>query len=337
MRESFCTYRLTKGGESWRGGELLLYSSPAWLCGVAGVNRCFVGDMRGGLVIRGSALIVSAVCVVVVMAFPPVARPESPTLESQPQTHTGCQSERAMTTPAPVNLAQVLRDVYALEDNHQEKLFQSPDHRLDAELASLFDPATPKSKLEQFYAMLFFIARSASHPGEEITLEVAKAQTLLVSSRVFSDPEFPRQIKGIHVSRKDRARPRYTVTFAKSEVWLPLNKGVGFGKFREGMCQHAKALVFYGSFAFSLALKDHGLEVSDFDNVDIWGNFGTRGMVDIDLNYVSVKSVEFMNGSTMGLVKAKVSRKEFEVNQHSFLLKVITTFVTDRSLQTIDW
>jgi hypothetical protein len=287
--------------------------------------------------IKGSVVVLPIVCLLALVSFPPLARSETPVLENQTPTHTGCQSERAMTVPAPVNLAQVLRDVYALEDYHREKLFQSPDRRLDADLASLFDPAAPKSKLEQFYAMLFFIARSASHPGEEITLDVAKAQTLLVSSRVFSDPDFPRQITGIHLSREDRARPRYAVTFAKSEVWLPLNKGAGFAKFREGMCQHAKALVFYGSFAFSLALKNHGLEVSDFDNVDIWGNFGTRGLVDIDLNYVSVKSVDFMNGSTMGLVKAKVSRKEFEVNQHSFLLKVITTFVTDRSLQTIDW
>jgi hypothetical protein len=39
----------------------------------------------------------------------------------------------------------------------------------------------------------------------------------------------------------------------------------------------------------------------------------------------------------MGLVRAKVSRKEFEVNQHFFLLELIARFVTDKSVQPIDW
>jgi hypothetical protein len=125
--------------------------------------------------------------------------------------------------------------------------------------------------------------------------------------------------------------------FDKPEVRLPLNRGSGFGVFREGMCQHAKELVFYGSFSFSLAMKNESLEVYDFDNLDLWGTFGSRGVVDVDVNYVSVKSVDFLKGNTMGLVKAKVSRKEFDVNQHSFLLDLVTRFVTDKSVQPIDW
>jgi len=71
--------------------------------------------------------------------------------------------------------------------------------------------------------------------------------------------------------------------------------------------------------------------------VDLWGTFGSRGFVDIDINYVSVKSVEFQNGSVMGLVTAKVSRKEFAINQHSFLLELVTKFLVDKSVQAIDW
>ena len=277
------------------------------------------------------------VCLVATVFISGVAPAESPPVSAPAPVPAGCQAERAVTTPAPVDVAQVLGDVYALQDDRYAKLFSGPNPTLDRALTALFDLSAPKSKLEQFYSLLFYIATHASHPGEEISFDLPRALTLLLSSKVFSDPEFPRQIARIHLTRKARGRPHYQVGFEKPEVWLPLNKGLGFGIVREGMCQHAKALVFYGSFAFSLGMKSQGLEVSNFDNVDLWGAFGSRGLVDIDVNYVSVKSVEFQNGSLMGLVKAKVSRKEFAINQHSFLLELVTKYLVDKSVQPIDW
>jgi len=277
------------------------------------------------------------VCLVATVFISGVAPAESPPVSAPAPVPAGCQAERAVTTPAPVDVAQVLGDVYALQDDRDAKLFSGPNPTLDRALTALFDLSAPKSKLEQFYSLLFYIATHASHPGEEISFDLPRALTLLLSSKVFSDPEFPRQIARIHLTRKARGRPHYQVGFEKPEVWLPLNKGLGFGIVREGMCQHAKALVFYGSFAFSLGMKSQGLEVSNFDNVDLWGAFGSRGLVDIDVNYVSVKSVEFQNGSLMGLVKAKVSRKEFAINQHSFLLELVTKYLVDKSVQAIDW
>jgi hypothetical protein len=44
-----------------------------------------------------------------------------------------------------------------------------------------------------------------------------------------------------------------------------------------------------------------------------------------------------MRGSAMGLVKAKISRREFEVNEHSFVLAMVARFVTDKSVQPMDW
>ena len=275
------------------------------------------------------------VCLVATVFISGVAPAESPPVSAP--VPAGCQAERAVTTPAPVDVAQVLGDVYALQDDRYAKLFSGPNPTLDRALTALFDLSAPKSKLEQFYSLLFYIATHASHPGEEISFDLPPALTLLLSSQVFSDPEFPRQIARIHLTRKARGRPHYRVGFERPEVWLPLNKGLGFGIVREGMCQHAKALVFYGSFAFSLGMKSQGLEVSNFDNVDLWGAFGSRGLVDIDVNYVSIKSVEFQNGSVMGLVKAKVSRKEFAINQHSFLLELVTKYLVDKSVQPIDW
>ncbi len=271
------------------------------------------------------------------VSLPPLAGAQSPAGLAEPPVPAGCTSEHAVTTPAPVDLAEVLRDIYALEDTHHAKLFAARDGTLEAALAALFDPAVPKSKLEQFYTMLFYLAQHAAFPDGEVTIEVTAGQRLLQSSKVFSDPEFPRRIVQIRLSRKDPARPHYQVTFDRPVVWLPLNGGQGFGVYREGMCQHAKALVFYGGFSFSLARKGRALQVDDFDKVDLWGAFGTRGLLTLDINYVSVKSVEFENGNALGLVRGKVSRKEFAVNPHSFLLELVTRFVTDSSRQPIDW
>ncbi len=252
-------------------------------------------------------------------------------------TPEGCRAERAVSVPAPVDLAQVMRDLYALEDEHQVRVLDQPDAALEGEIRVLFDRAVPRSKLEQFYTMLLYISRHASRVGSRITFDVAKAQALLLSSRVFSDSDFPRHIVGIEADRIDARFPRYRVLFDRPEVRLALNAGQGFGVFREGMCQHAKALVFYGSFSFSLGMEDRHLVVSDFANLDLWGDFGVRGLVDIDLNYVTVRSVEFLKGSNLGLVKAKVSRREFQTNSHSIWLKLLSGLVTDRSVQPIDW
>lgn len=274
--------------------------------------------------------------VVLAVLLSSVPLPASPQLPL-PQVPAGCQVERAVTVPAPVDMAEVLQDVYALEDMHHIKLFSEPSLRLNQALAALFDLAVPRSKLDQFYSLLFYLDRYASHPGRRITFEISAARRLLLSSKVFSDPAFPSQMTQIELTRTDRSRPRYRVSFEKPEVRLPLNRGWGFGIVREGMCQHAKELVFYGGFAFSLRMNSESLEAFDFDGVDLYGNFGARGLVDIDIGYVSVMSVEFRKGTPLGLVRAKVSRKEFEVNQHSFWLRVITRFVTDKSLQPIDW
>jgi len=281
--------------------------------------------------------IFTLVFLLAILASPPLAGSESGPAQDQVALPSGCTAEQAVTTPAPVNMPQVLADAYALEDAQGKKIFRGPNRSMEQALTGLFDPSVPRSKLEQFYAMLFYVSRYTSHPGEEITLDLASARNLLLSSKVFSDPEFPRQITRIHLTRKDPAQPCYQVGFDKPEVWLPLNRGAGFGVVREGMCQHAKALVFYGGFSFCLAMQNGNLEVSDFENVDLWGAFGSRGFINLDINYVSVKSVEFLRGNAMGLVKAKISRKEFEVNRHFFLLELISKLVTDKSVQAIDW
>ncbi len=247
------------------------------------------------------------------------------------------KSKQVDVKPLEFNVNQVLNDVYALVDSENIKLFNKKNEEMDKELIALFDVSILRSKLEQFYTMLYHISRYATIEKDEFNIDRDLTIKLLISSRVFTDSEFPKNIANVFLSRKNRAKPFYKVSFNGDRVELGLNYGDGFGISRVGMEQEAQALVFYGSFSFKLRKKRENVEAYDFDGVDIYGNFGSRGFVNIDINYVAVKSVEFHKASEMALVKAKVSRKEFEINKHTWLLGLVTRFVTDKSLQPLDW
>jgi len=232
---------------------------------------------------------------------------------------------------------QVLNDVYALVDSENKKLFDQKNEEMDRNLIALFDTSILRSKLEQFYTMLYYISKYATVEKEKLNIDRDRTIKLLISSRVFTDKEFPKNISNVFLSRKNREKPLYKVSFSDDRVELGLNYGDGYGISKVGMKQEAQALVFYGGFSFKLRTRGENVEAYDFDGVDLYGNFGSRGFVDVDINYVAVKSVEFHKASEMALVKAKVSRKEFEINKHTWLLGLVTRFVTDKSLQPLDW
>ena len=232
---------------------------------------------------------------------------------------------------------QVLNDVYALVDSENIKLFDQKNEEMDRNLIALFDTSILRSKLEQFYTMLYYISKYATVEKDKLNIDRDLTIKLLISSRVFTDKEFPKNISNVFLSRKNREKPLYKVSFSDDRVELGLNYGDGYGISKVGMKQEAQALVFYGGFSFKLRTRGENVEAYDFDGVDLYGNFGSRGFVDVDINYVAVKSVEFHKASEMALVKAKVSRKEFEINKHTWLLGLVTRFVTDKSLQPLDW
>jgi len=232
---------------------------------------------------------------------------------------------------------QVLNDVYALVDSENKKLFDQKNEEMDRNLIALFDTSILRSKLEQFYTMLYYISKYATVEKDKLNIDRDRTIKLLISSRVFTDKEFPKNISNVFLSRKNREKPLYKVSFSDDRVELGLNYGDGYGISKVGMKQEAQALVFYGGFSFKLRTRGENVEAYDFDGVDLYGNFGSRGFVDVDINYVAVKSVEFHKASEMALVKAKVSRKEFEINKHTWLLGLVTRFVTDKSLQPLDW
>ncbi len=254
-----------------------------------------------------------------------------------PSYALGGKSEPVSLKPAEFDIDQVLNDVYALVDSENLKLFNQKNEEMDKELTALFDVSILRSKLEQFYTMLYHISKYATIEKDEFNIDRDLTIKLLVSSEVFSDEEFPKNISNVFLSRKNKKNPFYKVTFNSDRVELGLNYGDGYGISRVGMEQEAQALVFYGSFSFKLKKNKENVEAYEFDGVDLYGNFGSRGFVNVDINYVAVKSLESHKASEMALVKAKVSRKEFEVNNHTWLLGLVTRFVTDKSLQPLDW
>ena len=247
------------------------------------------------------------------------------------------KSEQADVKHSEFNINEVLNDIYALADSENLMLFNEKSDEMDRELITLFDESILRSKLEQFYTMLYIISKYSTIEKDEFNINRDLAIKLLISSEVFTDREFPKNISDIFLSREIRDNPFYKVSFSSDRVELGLNYGDGYGISRAGMRQEAQALVFYGSFSFKLKKKRENVEAYDFDGIDLYGHFGSRGFVNVDINYVAVKSVEFHKASEMALVKAKVSRKEFEINKHTWLLGLVTRFVTDKSLQPLDW
>ncbi len=248
------------------------------------------------------------------------------------------KSDQSITKSTEFSINQVLDDVYALVDTEGVKLFKEKNKEMDKELKELFDASIIRSKLEQFYTMLYYISRYATIEKDEFDIDRDLTIKLLISSKVFTDREFPINISNVFLSRKNRKKPFYKVSFSSDRVVLDLKNGkYGYEIFREGMLQKVKALVFYGSFSFRLKKKGENVKAYDFEDVDIYGSFGSRGFINVDINYVAVRSVEFHKGSEMALVMAKVSRKEFEINEHTWLLGIVMRFITDKSLQPLDW
>ena len=65
------------------------------------------------------------------------------------------KSDQSTTKPTEFSINQVLDDVYALVDSENVKLFNGKNVEMDKELKELFDVSILRSKLEQFYTMLF--------------------------------------------------------------------------------------------------------------------------------------------------------------------------------------
>jgi hypothetical protein len=240
--------------------------------------------------------------------------------------------DRAITLPAPVYPSSLLEAMKGLSP-----LVLSPE--IETGVREIFDLSKVKTKMEQFYALLYLIARNLPESaGSVVCLDAEPVREVLLRSRVFRDPSLPNRIRQVTVERYDREEPKYIVVFDGDAIRLPLNDGAGFNLFRNGLCQQAKELIFRNRFSFKLKrLRNGNLEARHFQGVDLFGDFGNRGVVDVDINYIEFRAVEFYRGTQEGKVTAYVSDEEFKKNHHNFLLRLVTKLVPDRSVQPIDW
>jgi len=247
-------------------------------------------------------------------------------------------SESAVTLPAPVEPSAVLEGMASLK-TLDGKLTIDLSADLVGAVHHIFDAAKVKTKMEQFYRLLHVIAlHAAPSLGDELTLDAPAVRNLLLKAAVFSDPGIPSKIMSVAIDRDDRDEPEYAVTFSDEETSVPLNRGEGFYLFRNGKCQHAQKLIFRQTFSFQLSMnRKNNLLAKNFRGVDLFGDFGNRGAFDVDIQYVSLRAVEFYQGTNLGKVTVYVSREEFKKNKHNLLLRMITRIVPDRSVQPIDW
>jgi hypothetical protein len=243
------------------------------------------------------------------------------------------------TDPAPVNGDLLAANVRGLATTDKAPAM---DFTLEAEkeLKETVDPNLVKTKMEQFYRLLYVIQAHAQPPalGKIVQFDPAGVRKILATAGVFTDPAIPDQIVAVSVDRTKKEDPRYTVRFGTDSLKVPLNKGKGFYAWDNGRCQFNESLLFYREFAFSLRVRPNGnLIARYFSGVDLYGDFGTRGAFNIDLNFIGLRSVEFFKGKKLGEVVAFVSDQEFKKNNHNPLLRFVTKFVSNKSVQPIDW
>lgn len=243
----------------------------------------------------------------------------------------------AVTFPAPVDIKTLKNKIFELKDESGKTVFtQSPD--FEKSIEKTFDLSDVKTKMGQFYTLIWIMSEELkSKKINQISFSQASVEEVLIASKVFTDKTIPGKIKTIQFDFSNKKKSVYKVMFNTSNIELPLNQGDGFYLFRNGKCQHAQKLIFQDTFTFEMKKNLGNLMVTHFKGVDLFGDFGNRGFVDVDIQYVTLRSVEFIGGTVDGKVTAYVSREEFKKNKHNSLLELVTKIVPDRSVQPIDW
>lgn len=242
----------------------------------------------------------------------------------------------SVTYPAPVDIKILKKKIFELKDDTGRTVF-TPSPAFEKSIEKTFDLSDVKTKMGQFYTLIWIMSEELKNQkAQNVSFSQASVEEVLIASKVFTDKTIPGKIKTIQFEL-GKNKSNYMVAFNTSNIELPLNQGDGFYLFRNGKCQHAQKLIFKDTFTFEMKKNLGNLMVTNFNGVDLFGDFGNRGMVDVDIQYVTLRSVEFIGGTVDGKVTAYVSREEFKKNKHNGLLEILTKIVPDRSVQPIDW
>lgn len=248
----------------------------------------------------------------------------------------------ANAPPPPVLKVDLPTLIVALENirTSEGKTIYKNSPENEAVLRKIFESTPAKTKLEQFFQLLFLLQNNINKQALPIVVQPPSITEVLLTAKVFTDPSFPKKITRVDLQVDDPQRnPYYTVEFSDPEVRFTVNQGKGFSSWDQGMCQTAKDLIFYNGFSFRIRNNriNKNLVIDDFNKVQIYGNFGSRKMFDIDLNYLDLEKVEFIDGTDQGKVKARVAKREFKENKHSAFFKFIGSLIPNTSQQRIDW
>lgn len=251
-----------------------------------------------------------------------------------------CPNANAVAPPIlVVDLPKLTTALEAIRTTDGKVLFKNtPENQ--AKLKNIFESKPQKTKLEQFFQLLFLLQNSISKQELPIAVEPPSITEVLLTAKVFTDPAFPKKITRVLLQVDDPQRnPYYNVEFSDPEVRFQVNQGKGFTSWEQGMCQTAKELIFYNNFSFRIRNNriNRNLVVDDFSKVQIYGDFGSKKMFNIDLNYLDLEKVEFIDGTDQGKVKARVAKREFQENKHSAFFKFIGSLIPNTSQQRIDW
>lgn len=238
-----------------------------------------------------------------------------------------------------VSLKELELALSELKDEHSRPLWKNTE-KSKKKLEEVFESIPSKTKLEQFFQLLFLIQNQVEASQLPLKVQTQGIVKVLLTAKVFTRPDFPKKITSVILEKGNKhAPPLITVNFSDTEVRFPLNEGHGFAAWDQGMCQTAKELVFYPGFSFRLrkARNSKNLVVDHFDKVEIFGEFGTRQIFFIDLRYVDLEKVEFINGTDEGKVKVRVAEREFRENKHSSLFQFVGSLIPSTTRQRIDW
>ncbi len=248
----------------------------------------------------------------------------------------------ANAPPPPVLKVDLPALIIALENirtSDGKAIFKNNPEN-EAVLRKIFESTPSKTKLEQFFQLLFLLQNNISKQNLPIVVHPPSITEVLLTAKVFTDPAFPKKITKVELQVDDPQRnPYYTVEFSDPEVRFSVNQGRGFSSWDQGMCQTAKDLIFYNGFSFRIRNNriNKNLVIDDFNKVQIYGDFGSRKFFEIDLNYLDLEKVEFIDGTDQGKVKARVAKREFKENKHSGFFKFIGSLIPNTSQQRIDW
>lgn len=247
---------------------------------------------------------------------------------------------RAEKARTPAKPEEVLSAIKLMRNQTGELLFEelSPDFKKDiVEYFSKDENHT--SRLEQFYALLFLIGKELSGRADDLILDVPSSQHVLRVSHVFPTSEFIDSLVEAKVDFHPRKkRSAWGIKLKQAEMIIPLNGGTGYLAYQHGLCQRVQNVLLYGGFEAEITRNsDRNIYVKFKEPIDFEGSFGSRGIVDIDLNFVSLFDIEFIHGTKIGVAKVRIADKEFERNDHSTLLRWAAAVLTQRATQPIDW